>query len=225
MNRLFPMLNPSEHLVQADVKTDDNSSKFMVILEGYHHPFIAQWWSLNTRHMDLFLYKEICMTRRTLEENLIDVLSNSEKDNFFAILIDKNQASQSGFGLMRHIIDGDDTKSKFKDVDKSVKRGMFIIENALLDGKLHFFKDALIKEDLVLKGHGYPTDTYQSLQWATYIESEKGIEFGNLHTGFWATIYAVNYCFNTMYDELEKEKQDDTKLVLPPKEETDGTTE
>ena len=218
MNKLFEMLDVSDHVVQP-VRLEEDAHEFLVIESGYVNPFIAQWWSLNIKYNDLCLYREICMTNRKVEDNIIDVLKHSKDDKFFGIVINLKNGDK-GTEMLRHILSGKDTL--FTQADRSIKRGLYTIENALADGKLHFFKDALLEKDRFLEAHGRPTNTVESLERTTYAENEKGIQFGNLSNGVWATVYAVNFCFRSTIAEKQLQKQKKSDLIIPP-EVTDVT--
>lgn len=210
MNRLFSMLDESSHLVPP-IKVDDNYHKFLVIYPAHNNPFVAQWWALNKNYVDLYMYREVYKTRQTLENNLLKVMELSKDDNFFAVVMHPIESDKGSAYRAKELLCSKETK--FVPGERDLKRGIFIIEHALAENKLHFSRESLEKEDMSLVGLGYPTSTFQALERATYIENKNTLEFGFLTNGVWATIYAVNFCYS---DAPEKATRPEPTLTVPP---------
>lgn len=214
MNKLFPNFDTTRHVVHTENANPD-FPKFLSIVPGVRNPFVAQWWSLNTDNADLFMYREIYQSERSLNDNLVDVLSNSKDDRFLSIVLDMDDYTHE-FGLVNHVLSG--ITDTFKKANMAMMDGILMIRGALAEGKLHFSNKALVKEDMRLRGFGFPRNTVQSLCHASYSESEKGIEFGYMTNGVEATIAAVN--FSLLIDNLAPKEDEEWSDIptIPPVE-------
>jgi len=120
---------------------------------GFTNPFVCQWWALN-QDDDMFLYREIYMTRRTVKShaqqiNELNKRPDGETDYIEAYVCDhdaEDRATLEEMGIWP------------TPADKAISVGLEKVTNRLKDNKLFVLRDSLVEPDQAL------VDAYKPIQ-------------------------------------------------------------
>jgi PBSX family phage terminase large subunit len=132
---------------------------------GYTNPFVCQWWAINPDG-DMYLYREIYMTQRTVKVHAEQINRLSVGERYEANIADhdaEDRATLAESGIR--------TSAAVKDVSPGIQK---VQERLKIDEKtekprLYFFRDALVELDETLEESGLPTSTIDEIggyEWA-----------------------------------------------------------
>lgn len=131
--------------------------RYRVIDFGYSNPFVCQWWTRPPKvshsleeKIPWFMYREIYMTQRTVEEHAKTI--NSFTENIQATIVDWDAEDRAT--LERH---GIPTTKAYKEISPGIQE---VTKQLLLD-QMFFFKDCLVEEDSTLRKIGRPACTIE----------------------------------------------------------------
>lgn len=164
---------------------------------GYVNPFVAQWWAID-HDGRMYLYREIYMTRRIVQDHTAQMLALSGSERIEAVVADHDAEDRAT--MLRHGI-------KTIPAKKEIKPGIEAVQARLRkagDGKprLFLFRDALVEADRALyreyPGDLFPVCTEQEFPayvWAKTADGKPGkevpVDLDN--HGMDAARYAVRY--------------------------------
>jgi PBSX family phage terminase large subunit len=128
--------------------------RFRSIDFGYTNPFVCQWWAIDPDGR-MYLYREIYMTQRLVEDHARQINQLSEGESFEATIADhdaEDRATLAKYGI--HTIPAE------KDIASGIQAMQARIRSAG-DGKARFFmmRDALVELDEKLATAKKPTCT------------------------------------------------------------------
>ena len=125
---------------------------------GYTNPFVCQWWAIDPDGR-MYLYKELYVTRRLVEDLAAEIIKLSGKDEFEATISDhdaEDRATLDRHGIYtvpatKNVLDGvNATKERMK-VQEDKKPRIFI------------FRNSLVAQDPLLLDEGKPTSLVDEL--------------------------------------------------------------
>ena len=143
--------DPAVHLHPPIGHPPDDWERYLTIDFGYRNPFTAQWWARDCDDR-LYLYKEIYMTGRLVEDHARQIekhmrTQHGPEPEFTAIICDTDAEDRAT--LERHL--GRSTVAAHKTVSEGIQA---VAERLRLrgDGKpgLYICRDALVEKDPVL---------------------------------------------------------------------------
>lgn len=135
---------------------------------GVNNPFVCQWWTHDPDKDILYLYREIYMTGRLVEDHAHQIHEKSSGEHFQAIICDHDLEGR--MTLERHITHtepdcpGDkvtlwSTTKANKDYDNAIQ----LVKMRMKRGGLKIFRDSLVEFDQDLRKFGKPTSTVDEL--------------------------------------------------------------
>lgn len=130
---------------------------------GYTHPFVCHWWAIDPDGR-MFLYREIYMTKRIVEDHAAEITRLSQGENIEATVADHD--SEDRATLARHGI-------ATMPASKAVSVGIQAVQERLRlagDGKPRLFilANALVERDAQLAAVRKPTsviDEFETYSW------------------------------------------------------------
>jgi phage terminase large subunit len=139
-----------------------NWRRLRVVDFGYINPFVCQWWAVD-HDGRMYLYREIYMTRRTVQAHVPKILELSGGAAIETTVADhdaEDRATLEGYGIMTEV------------AVKSISAGIQKVEERLKragDGKprLFVFRDACVEMDGTLAEMRKPTCTAE--EFAVYM--------------------------------------------------------
>ena len=160
--------DPAKHIIEpSDIPID--WVKFRTINFGYLNPFVCQWWALSPDNK-LYLYREIYLTQKLLEEHAIQIneLTGNEFISFTAV--------QEGEGASERIVlarEGINTiaikPDRFAAISLLNKR-----LNDKVGSQIFFFKNSLVAKDPALVEKQGPIQTIDEFSLAIYQKDKLG---------------------------------------------------
>jgi phage terminase large subunit len=149
-----------------------NWARYRVIDFGYTNPFVCQWWAADNDGR-LYLYREIYMTQRLVEDHAQDIKRFSKGEAIQFTVADHNAEDRAT--LDRHGVYTSPAK-------KSITPGIQAVENRLKvagDGKPRMFvlRDSVVKVDQRLIDKRYPTSTLEEFPAYVWPEGKDGKPF------------------------------------------------
>jgi PBSX family phage terminase large subunit len=144
-------------------------TRYRVIDFGYSNPFVCQWWAMDNDGR-LYLYREIYMTQRLVEDHAADIkrLSKGEKIAFTVADHDaEDRATLDRYGVYT------------SPAKKAITPGIQAVENRLKvagDGKPRMFvlRDSLVEIDQRLIDQRFPTCTLEEFPAYVWPEGKDG---------------------------------------------------
>jgi phage terminase large subunit len=161
--------------------------RIRVIDFGYVNPFVCQWWALDNDD-NMYLYKEIYMTGRTVTNHAAKILEESEGEQIEATICDHDAEDRATL---------EENGIPTMPAQKPITVGLQAVDDRMkvVNGKprISFFRDAVLERDLELEDQKKPTSTLDEIP--DFVWSNKGKELPiqvNDH-GCDATRYATMY--------------------------------
>lgn len=169
--------------------------RIRVIDFGYTNPFVCHWWAIDGDGR-MYLYREIYMTQRLVEDHARTILALSEGESFEANICDHDAEDRAT--LERHL--GCETLA----AHKAISPGIQAVEARLRragDGRPRLFlmRDTLVELDHGLVDVKKPTSTLDELPGYVYptargkTKTEKEVPVKENDHGMDTTRYAVAY--------------------------------
>ncbi len=152
--QVYDAWSPDLHLINAFPIPSD-WPRYWVIDFGYVHPFVWQWWAEGPDGA-LFLYREIYMTRRLVEDHAAQGLKLSKGEPApVAVITDHDAEDRATFTRK--------TQQRTKAAYKKIRPGIQAVQSRLdrTNGRPRLFllRDALVEHDPELKELGHPQCT------------------------------------------------------------------
>ena len=149
------------HIIPAFMIPDD-WIRIRCIDFGYTNPFVCQWWALDADGR-AYLYREIYMSHRIVEDHARHILALSAGESIYATIADhdaEDRATLSRYGI------------ETLPAMKSVTLGIQAVQQRLRDAgdgkpRLYVMEGALVEPDQVLLDVRKPICTEQ--EWESYI--------------------------------------------------------
>jgi hypothetical protein len=143
--------------------------KIRVIDFGYTNPFVCQWWAIDPDGR-MFMYREIYMSRRLVEDHAAQILNLSQGEEYEATIADHDAEDRAT--LDRHGI-------YTIPADKAIKPGIEAVSARLRpadDGRPRLFlvRGALVERDESLAASKRPTETVTEFDGYIYPPGKDG---------------------------------------------------
>jgi len=143
--------------------------KLRVIDFGYTNPFVCQWWALDGDSR-MYLYRELYMTQRTVDEHATQILALSKGETYIATVADHDAEDRATLAK-RGIV----TIPAYK----AVSRGIQAVQGRLRpagDGRprLFFLRDSLIERDERLSEMKKPCCTAEEFDGYVWPKGQDG---------------------------------------------------
>jgi hypothetical protein len=132
---------------------------------GFVNPFVCQWWAVSPDG-DMYLYREIYMTRRLVADHARTINAWSALDKYLAATVSDHDAEDRET-LHRA---GIPTVAAMKDIELGIQA---VAARKRRQGpherpRLFYLRDALVEVDKDLEGKRHPTRTYQENEVYAY---------------------------------------------------------
>lgn len=179
--------------------------RIRVIDFGYTNPFTCHWYAIDGDGR-MYLYREIYMTRRLVEDHAKDIKRLSDGERFEATVCDHDAEDRAT--LEKHL--GCTTLPAYKAVSPGIQAVEARIRKAP-DGRprLMFMRDTLVETDSELREAKKPANTLEELPSYVYPtvkgKTEKEAPVKENDHGMDTTRYAVAYV-----DKLDEQKKTST---------------
>ena len=134
-------------------------ARFRSIDFGTTHAFVCQWWALDEDNI-MYLYREIYMTGRNIEDHAVDINHYSEGEYYLHTVVD-GQAAGDIDTLLRHGI-----YTQLADKDRAYGHQLMLERLRVPPGgkpMMYFLDTALVETDTTLSERFHPHTTFQSL--------------------------------------------------------------
>jgi phage terminase large subunit len=143
--------------------------RFRAIDFGYTNAFVCQWWAVDPDGR-LYMYREIYMSQRTVEDHGKQILEYSKGERFEMTIADHDPGAHKTLNKM-----GIPTVNAVKDIELGIEKVQLRLRDAG-DGKprLYFFKDVRVELDGVLEDSHKPTSTLQEITIYSYPDGVDG---------------------------------------------------
>ena len=167
---VYPDFDPAIHVIpRFDIPR--SWMRFRVIDFGYVNPFGCQWWALDEDGR-AYMYREIYMTRRLVDEHAGDILALSQDEDIVATIADHDAEDRATLHK-RGIIT--------RKADKRLSVGLEAVSNRLQvqgDGRPRLFilADSLVARDEELADAAKPVCTEQEFANYCYPKDAVGRE-------------------------------------------------
>jgi phage terminase large subunit len=137
---------------------------------GYANPFVCQWWAISPDG-DWFRYREICRTRRLVEDLAKDIVRLSVGERVLATYADHDAEDRAT--LERH---GVPTVAAVKDVSPGIQSVYSLLQVDEVRGRprLYFIADGSVEKDTTLEAEGKPTCTEDEIQGYAWLPAAEG---------------------------------------------------
>lgn len=163
--------------------------RFRAVDFGYKHPFVCQWWAVDPDGR-MYMYREIYMTERLVEDHARDILKHSDGEKIETTVRDHD--AEDAATLERRGI-------RTTPAQKEVNAGIQLMQSRFRvqpDGKprIFFFRDARVEEDRRLVDTKRPTCTIEEIGgyvWNDKVRREEPVKIND--DGMDTTRYAVVY--------------------------------
>lgn len=157
---------PHLHLVDALPEGSDTWARYWAVDFGFSNPFVLQCWAEDPDGR-LYLYREIYMTRRTVDQHAAKILSVVTKDGKWiepkpqSIICDHDAESRRRFETLVGI----GTRPADKRVKFGIETTQIRFRPAEHDGKpsIFFVRDAVVERDPELEAKRKPCSTVEEL--------------------------------------------------------------
>lgn len=167
--------DPVVHLVDR-FDIPENWARYWVIDFGFTNPFVCQWWAEDPDGR-LYLYREIYMTQRLVEDHAADIMDIVTKDGEWiepkpeAIICDHDAEDRATFTRHTKLPTTAAKKGKTKGVQLAQAR--FKVQK---DGKprIFFLRDSVVRRDVSLGEAGKPTSTVEEITGYVWPEGKIG---------------------------------------------------
>jgi PBSX family phage terminase large subunit len=168
--------DPVVHLIDR-FEIPDDWDRYWVIDFGFTNPFVLQWWAEDPDGR-LYLYREIYMSGRLVEDHARDALSlvQDEAGEWtepmpVAIICDHDAEDRATFTRHTKLPTTPAKKGKTKGIQ--VTQARFKVQK---DGKprIYFMRDAVVKRDVALGEAGKPTSTIEEITGYVWPEGKTG---------------------------------------------------
>jgi hypothetical protein len=142
--------------------------RWRVIDFGFVNPFVCQWWGMDADG-NLYLYREIYMTQRTVAVHAQQIIELSKGEAIEATISDhdaEDRATLESYGIV--------TREAIKDVSpgiQAVQERLKVVE-AVKKPRLFVVRDALVEADPWLSEKKKPTSTLE--EFAAYVWAQGG---------------------------------------------------
>jgi phage terminase large subunit len=164
---IWESFDPSRHVIPS-FKIPDDWARYWTVDFGSVHPFVLQCWAVDGDGRG-FMYRELYMTRRIVEDFARQILSIVAPDGNWIepkpakILCDHDAEDRET--LRRHLGLGNHP------ANKKVKPGLDAVEKRFRDNRLFLFADALVERDSKLVNAKLPFRTADEIP--SYVWDEK----------------------------------------------------
>lgn len=156
--------DPAIHLIDTMPDGWEYWRKFRLFDLGFKNPFVCQWWAVDPDDR-MYLYREIYMTKRTINAHAPLINEHSEGERYEANISDHDAEDRAT--LEEHGI-------YTQPANKSVKRGIEKVQERFKiaeDGKprIFFLRNSLVEVDEELRANHLPTCTEEEIEgyiWA-----------------------------------------------------------
>lgn len=167
---VYDVFDPLAHVV--DAIPDSRWREWPVVRGidfGYSNPFVCQWWAISPDG-EWYLYREIYMTRRLVEDHARDILRLSEGENVVATYADHDAEDRAT--LEKH---GVLTRPAVKDVGPGIQTVYSMLQpDERGRPRLYFVRNALVERDERLAAEGKPTCTLDEIQSYAWLPPAEG---------------------------------------------------
>ena len=169
---VYDCFSPERHLVDPfEIPAD--WPRYRSIDFGYTNPFVCQWWAKHPErencqcpapvHKGYYLYREIYMSGRVVEDHAHDIMRFTEPVvATFADWAAGDRAILERCGIPTLA------------ANKDIRLGIQAVYKALSEGRLHFFRNALVEEDSSLRKAKKPTCTVEEFSSYAWAKSRMG---------------------------------------------------
>jgi len=169
---VYEEFNPSVHVIPA-FEIPREWRRFRAIDFGYTNPFVCQWWAMD-HDGRLYMYREIYMSRRTVEDHAKQIKELTGKERIEFTIADSAGAEERAT-LSKHGIPNRATK-KGKD---SISIGINQVQMRLRDAgdgkpRLFLFEGATVEIDPFMVETKRPTSTAQEFPSYSYPDGVDG---------------------------------------------------
>lgn len=189
---VYDGFDDSVHVIEPFAVPDD-WRRIMVVDFGYTNPFVCQWWAIDNDER-MYLYREIYMTRRTVDEHARQIRDLWQGESMEAVVCDHDAEDRATLAA-----NGIYNQAAIKDVSRGIQKVSQRLAKAG-DGKPRLFmlRGALVERDRALEASMKPCSTTEEISgyaWATATDGKPAKEEPmkvNDH-GMDAMRYAVMY--------------------------------
>jgi PBSX family phage terminase large subunit len=165
---IYDEFDPAIHIIDRD-KCPEFVRRFRAIDFGYSNPFVCQWWGMDTDGR-LYLYREIYVTRKLVEDLTPEIIKLSEGEYIEQTVADHDAEDRAT--MAKH---GISTSAAIKDVSpgiQAVKARLKVQE----DGKprIYFVRGALVEPDPLLEAEKKPLCTIDEIPGYAWAKTPDG---------------------------------------------------
>jgi PBSX family phage terminase large subunit len=176
--QVYDDFDPEVHVIKQPFIIPPEWKRYRSIDFGFTNPFVCQWWAEDGDGR-LYLYREIYMTRKTVQQHAPVIRRLGLGENILHTVADHDAEDRAT--LRQH---GIDTRPAMKDISRGIqavqerlkvqpdgKPRLFIVEHALVEADTHLFRQ--------LPGDLYPVSTEQefsSYVWPTGVDGKSNKE-------------------------------------------------
>lgn len=165
---VYDMFDDSQHVIDWFEPPKD-WRRIRVVDFGFVNPLVCQWWAIDPDGR-MYLYREIYMTGRTVDEHSRQIIALSEGESIEATICDhdaEDRATLAANGIFNRAAQKDVSMGIQKVSQRLVKAG---------DGKPRLFimKNALVEMDRNLQSRRLPTCTLEELPGYAWAKAPDG---------------------------------------------------
>lgn len=160
---IYNNFNPLTHIIDPFIIPPE-WSRYRAIDFGYNNPFTCQWWAVSPDNVS-YMYREIYMSHRIVEQHAKDILTASKGENIVTTYADHNAEDRA---TLEHY--GVPTVPASKEVSPGIQEvySKLEIKEDTNNAQIYFFRDTLIERDPYLEMAKKPicvTDEIQGYVW------------------------------------------------------------
>lgn len=170
---IYDEYDPNVHVIDRD-KCPEFVRRFRVIDFGYSNPFVCQWWGMDADGR-LYLYREIYVTRRLVEDLTKDIIALSAGENIEFTLADHDAEDRAT--MEKHGVPSTPANKDVSPGIQAVKARLKVQPDK--KPRIYFVRDALVSIDPLLEYAKLPLCTIDEIpgySWQRYVDGKPNKE-------------------------------------------------
>jgi phage terminase large subunit len=165
---VYDNYEPDVHLIDP-IKLADAWPRWRVVDFGYKNPFCCQWWCRDPDGR-YYRYREMYMTRRTVNQHALDILDLTGKEHIVDTICDHDAEDRAT--LEEH---GIETIPAIRQIRAGIQDVWHALElDAIGKSDVYLFRNALVERDPLLVAEGLPTCTEEEFPLYAWPRDREG---------------------------------------------------
>ncbi len=88
--QIYEEFDPNVHVIDS-FEVPSNWNRYRAIDFGFNEPFVCQWWAIDPDTGNLYLYRELYQTKRTVTQHSETIKRHSQREHFVTTICDHDR--------------------------------------------------------------------------------------------------------------------------------------